>query len=88
MAREHGRRLGAAGDDLSALLSSQGYEPEHEQSSVRLRNCPFHRLAGEFPPLTCGMNLALLEGVVETCAPGAKARMDARPGRCCVVIDF
>jgi predicted ArsR family transcriptional regulator len=85
VARSHGRRLGK---DLFAVLTSLGYEPEQDHSSVRLRNCPFHRLAGEFPPLTCGMNLALIEGVVEACAPGAKARLDTRPGHCCVVVDF
>ncbi|MFI1205466.1 helix-turn-helix transcriptional regulator [Streptomyces sp. NPDC020883] len=53
---------------------------------VRMRNCPFHAVAERFPPLVCGMNLALLEGLFGTDGP-LRARMDARPGECCVVIE-
>jgi predicted ArsR family transcriptional regulator len=52
-----------------------------------LGNCPFHVLAGEYPPLVCGMNLALLEGLVEGLgADGARPTMDPGAGRCCVTI--
>ncbi|MGG2464199.1 helix-turn-helix transcriptional regulator [Streptomyces sp. RGM 3693] len=53
---------------------------------VRMRNCPFHAVAERFPPLVCGMNLALLEGLLGTEGP-VRARMDARPGECCVVVE-
>ncbi|MFF3314935.1 helix-turn-helix transcriptional regulator [Streptomyces sp. NPDC003035] len=53
---------------------------------VRMRNCPFHAVAERFPPLVCGMNLALLEGLLGTGGP-VRARMDARPGECCVVVE-
>ncbi|MER7184801.1 transcriptional regulator [Streptomyces hyaluromycini] len=53
---------------------------------VRMRNCPFHAVAERFPPLVCGMNLALLEGLLGTGGP-VRARMDARPGECCVVLE-
>lgn len=53
---------------------------------VRMRNCPFHAVAERFPPLVCGMNLALLEGLLGTDGP-VSARMDARPGECCVVVE-
>ncbi|MEU0967930.1 transcriptional regulator [Streptomyces sp. NPDC005917] len=53
---------------------------------VRMRNCPFHAVAERFPPLVCGMNLALLEGLLGTGGP-VRARMDARPGQCCVVLE-
>lgn len=53
---------------------------------VRMRNCPFHAVAERFPPLVCGMNLALLEGLLGTDGP-VRARMDARPGECCVVVE-
>ncbi|BAL92150.1 hypothetical protein AMIS_69300 [Actinoplanes missouriensis 431] len=76
VARAHGRSLG----DLSAL----GYEPDFSDHTAIFRNCPFHQLAEQFPPLICGMNLALVEGIVE----GSEwtARMDAAPGRCCVTL--
>ncbi|MEW2286384.1 helix-turn-helix domain-containing protein [Streptomyces sp. NPDC047841] len=54
--------------------------------AVRMRNCPFHAVAERFPPLVCGMNLALLEGLLGTDGP-VRARMDARPGECCVVVE-
>jgi predicted ArsR family transcriptional regulator len=88
VAREHGRRVGAAGDELFATLEKLGYEPLLEGSTVRLRNCPFHQLSNEFPPLVCGMNLALLEGLAADRVPGCKARMDRGPSGCCVVLDF
>ncbi|MER5789266.1 transcriptional regulator [Streptomyces sp. NPDC001980] len=53
---------------------------------VRMRNCPFHAVAERFPPLVCGMNLALLEGLLGTDGP-VRARMAARPGECCVVVE-
>ncbi|MET9375303.1 helix-turn-helix domain-containing protein [Streptomyces sp. NPDC002992] len=53
---------------------------------VRMRNCPFHAVAERFPPLVCGMNLALLEGLLGAGGP-VRARMDARPGECCVVVE-
>ncbi|HEU5031108.1 MAG TPA: transcriptional regulator [Spirillospora sp.] len=53
---------------------------------LRMRNCPFHAVAERFPPLVCGMNLALLEGLVEG-SEGVRVRMDPRPGWCCVVAE-
>ncbi|MEU5894660.1 MULTISPECIES: helix-turn-helix domain-containing protein [Streptomyces] len=86
-------------DDVDAameLLAARGYEPHIEDADegtggpasrvVRMRNCPFHAVAERFPPLVCGMNLALLEGLIGS--DGAvRARMDARPGECCVIIE-
>ncbi len=51
-----------------------------------MRNCPFHAVAERFPPLVCGMNLALLEGLFGADGP-VRARMDARPEGCCVVVE-
>lgn len=77
------------------MLAARGYEPHLEGAEgatgaaarvVRMRNCPFHAVAERFPPLVCGMNLALLEGLLGTDGP-VHARMDARPGDCCVVVE-
>ncbi|MCF2532203.1 helix-turn-helix transcriptional regulator [Yinghuangia soli] len=55
---------------------------------VRLRNCPFHRLAEQFPPLVCGMNLALLEGLVEGVGASAwRPRIGSGADGCCVVLE-
>jgi predicted ArsR family transcriptional regulator len=87
VAREHGRRT-PAGTDVGALLTAHGYLPEETPAGIRLNNCPFHRLAEQFPPLICGMNLALVSGLLEGAgvAQEWQARMDAAPGRCCVVV--
>jgi predicted ArsR family transcriptional regulator len=82
-AREQGAKL--AGGELIERLVALGYEPvEDADGTVRLRNCPFHALAQAFPPLVCGLNLALIEGVVGD--GGRVARLDPGPAGCCVAI--
>ncbi|MFF4319519.1 helix-turn-helix transcriptional regulator [Streptomyces sp. NPDC001568] len=77
---EGGGSAGGAGETAEGRA---GAEPA---PVVRMRNCPFHTVAERFPPLVCGMNLALLEGLLGT--DGAvRARMEARPGECCVVVE-
>ncbi|WP_344652454.1 transcriptional regulator [Cryptosporangium japonicum] len=83
VAREHGRRV-SSGGDVRELLSAHGYVPEETPAGLQLNNCPFHRLAEQFPPLVCGMNLALISGLLD--GTDWQARMDAAPGRCCVVV--
>jgi predicted ArsR family transcriptional regulator len=79
-------------EEAVEALAARGYEPYLEgaegagPTAVRMRNCPFHAVAERFPPLVCGMNLALLEGLLGTDA-SVRARMDARPGDCCVVVE-
>jgi predicted ArsR family transcriptional regulator len=92
-ARQRGRELGA---DAAAtgvpgeqavlrVLEGQGFEPRVEDGVVTLANCPFHALAQEHTELVCGMNLHLLDGVLES-VPGTRlvARLQPAPGRCCV----
>lgn len=91
-ARRDGFAAGSACRDLplEELLRGRGYEPVTDADGrIMLRNCPFHRLAGQFPPLVCGMNLALIEGLLEGAGQDhrARARMEARPGWCCVVVE-
>jgi predicted ArsR family transcriptional regulator len=75
-------------DDLVAeALTARGYQPYRDGADIRLRNCPFHVLASRYPPLICGMNLALLEGLLEGAAVTTlEARLDPRPGDCCVAV--
>ncbi len=79
---------GQADDDLvTGTLAAQGYQPYRDGGDVRLRNCPFHLLASRHPPLICGMNLALLEGLLAGAAAGGlTALLDPRPEECCVVL--
>ena len=81
-----GRELGAEqSGDLTAVLERQGYEPVRDGEVVRLRNCPFHLVAREDVDLMCGMNLALLQGVLDALdEDDASAYLDPGPDRFCV----
>ncbi len=77
------RRLEA----VEQALADHGYQPYREGEEVRMRNCPFHALADAHRDLVCGMNVALVGGVVEGVgAEGIEARFDPRPGQCCVAV--
>jgi predicted ArsR family transcriptional regulator len=96
VARQHGRRAGAdragpepprSDDDVVELLSANEYRPEREEDVIRLRNCPFHVLAERFPPLICGMNLALVDGLLTGAGVTTwTAALDPAVGRCCVAL--
>ena len=82
---EAGRREAAS--PVERLLAARGYEPYEQGGVVRLRNCPFANLAGEYPVLVCAMNLSLIEGLLEGIGePAGRAEMDPAPGRCCVAV--
>jgi predicted ArsR family transcriptional regulator len=87
--RQAGRRELEAGPapPVERVLSARGYEPYRDGPVLRLRNCPFDSLAGEYPVLVCAMNLSLLEGLLEGIGePPGRAGMDPAPGRCCVSV--
>jgi predicted ArsR family transcriptional regulator len=74
--------------ELIKKLADDGFEPQVDPSSQRLtlRNCPFRQMSEGHRELTCGMNLAWAEGVVEAAAgTGYVPSLDFEPGRCCVV---
>ncbi|MDQ4025982.1 MAG: transcriptional regulator [Actinomycetota bacterium] len=87
--RETRRRPSSAARALAAAtetLEECGYEPYVDAGGdVRLRNCPFHALARKSPELVCGLNQALLDGLLKGLgARGAEAVLDPRPHECCV----
>lgn len=87
--REGGDAVAADGAlaALTAALDAHGYEPVVDGATVRLRNCPFHALAEGHRALVCGMNRALVAGVVEGLgAEGLEARPEFEPGHCCVTV--
>jgi len=74
-------------DTLLDTLRRHGYEPVEDAGAIRLRNCPFHEVARDHRSAVCGMNLALLEGVLAGLdAGGLRAVLTPEPGWCCVRI--
>jgi predicted ArsR family transcriptional regulator len=75
-------------DRLQDVLRSRGFEPwQDREGAVRLRNCPFHSLASLHPDLVCGMNVAMIDGLVAGLGgTGLHPDLDPRAGQCCVVI--
>ena len=75
-----------ARETVLTTLEAQGYEPRADGGRVVMANCPFHALAQTHTDLVCGMNLALLDGLVSEVG-GYRARLDPAEGRCCVVLE-
>jgi predicted ArsR family transcriptional regulator len=73
---------------VESVLARQGYEPcLGGDGIIRLRNCPFHQLAERHREVVCGMNLTLVEGLIDGLgADGWQPVLDPRPGYCCVAL--
>ncbi len=84
VARDAGSRVGSAG--LDEALDQTGYEPVAEEGETRFRNCPFHLLRDQDRELTCALNLALVEGMIEGAGAGVTATLAPEEGYCCVRI--
>jgi predicted ArsR family transcriptional regulator len=82
VARRTGREIGTAG--LEAALVGTGYEPVVEDGETRFRNCPSHVLRDRDRETTCGLNLALVEGMVESSGADKAAVFAPEDGYCCV----
>ena len=90
VARSHGELVGRAlgeGGDLLQALTERGYEPAEDEWGIRLRNCPFHHLVGEHLELVCGLNEDLLGAALAASGAPMTARLDPRPGHCCVLLE-
>jgi predicted ArsR family transcriptional regulator len=81
-ARRAGVEIGVAG--LEPALASSGYEPVVEDGETRFRNCPFHVLRNLDRERTCGLNLALVEGMIEGAGSPHTAVLAPQDGYCCV----
>ena len=73
---------------VTGVLTQQGYEPcRGGDGFIRLHNCPFHQLAEQHRDVVCGMNLALVEGLIAGLGAGGwHPALDPKPGHCCVAI--
>jgi predicted ArsR family transcriptional regulator len=97
-AHELGQELGStaratqgnddSGDTLRRMLEDYGFEPRAEGTGIVLSNCPFHALAQQHTDIVCGMNLCLLDGLLDgLAATGLRARLEPAPDRCCVRLE-
>jgi predicted ArsR family transcriptional regulator len=72
------------------VLAARGYEPYQDpDGTIRLRNCPFDRIAARHRELVCGANHAMLQALthqVDGDPPTVRAVLDPQPGRCCVTL--
>ncbi|MGZ4649472.1 MAG: helix-turn-helix transcriptional regulator [Kineosporiaceae bacterium] len=99
-ARRYGRGLGEAARSrvrggpigpertlslVERVAGETGFEPVRPQPRLlRLRNCPFSRLAESSRELVCGMNLELLRGVVDGIGGSVAVELAPEAGACCV----
>lgn len=90
IARKEAQEPGAperSGLRLRAVLDACGFETQAARDRLWLRNCPFDVLAQAHRPLVCGTTLELVRGVLQGLGlRGASARIEPRPGRCCVTV--
>ena len=104
VAREEGRLIGvtrrspgrmsarASLEAAADVLRELGYEPQSgsgpESSCVRLRNCPFHAVVDVAPALVCGLNDALISGILDGLGadPSVGAALDGVAPDCCVTV--
>lgn len=74
---------------ILGVLGSIGYEPREAHHAVTLANCPFHEAAETERDLVCGLNLALVSGILRGAnCTSAQAALAPEPGRCCVSISL
>jgi predicted ArsR family transcriptional regulator len=83
-----GRAARAEAVGVAPALERLGYEPYVAGPALlRLANCPFHPLAASSPDLVCGLNEALITGLLTgLSADDMEAVLAARAGECCVEI--
>jgi predicted ArsR family transcriptional regulator len=88
---EDARDAADSGDTRDAalrVLKTYGFEPRRDGGQITLANCPFHVLAQEYTELVCGMNLSLLDGLLDGLATtGLTVRLDPTPPFCCVRLE-
>jgi predicted ArsR family transcriptional regulator len=85
-----GREIGRAARPADAVdvLRARGYEPfDAGERTLRFRNCPFHAAVTEHRRPVCGLNLALVQGILRGLdARGVKAVLEPGRAACCVAV--
>jgi predicted ArsR family transcriptional regulator len=74
---------------LRRTLAARGYEPSQDpDGTIRLRNCPFDRIATHHRQLVCAANHAMLQALTDhlDSDPPLQATLDPQPQHCCVAL--
>ncbi len=76
--------LAAAQQSLQRL----GYAPAQEANRLTLGNCPFHAIVQVAPQVTCGLNLAFIDGLLVGLGVDADVTAALEPAvdACCVTL--
>jgi predicted ArsR family transcriptional regulator len=87
------RRLGRPGAERTMAVAAEaldglGFETARDdQATLTLRNCPFQALARRAPELVCGLNHALVDGLVRGLGnQTVQVLLNPEPQHCCVVL--
>jgi predicted ArsR family transcriptional regulator len=73
---------------LIATLEERDYQPREQSGEIRLANCPYQTLVAGHRPLVCGMNLALIDGMISGLGtPQLTAHRDLQSDECCVAVE-
>lgn len=86
-ARRTGRDVPAQRGIVSTL-EEFGYEPVvNAAGDIELRNCPFEQLARQYTEAVCGLNLDLIQGMLEGAGESPqRAALTPCERRCCVTV--
>lgn len=71
---------------IEAVLARYGFDPTRQAGGCTvLRNCPFAPLVATSADLVCGINHALITGLLEGLRlPAVHAVLEPRPNQCCI----
>lgn len=89
MAPRAPRGINARLGRLDTLLTSLGYLPRREGTTIRVRNCPFDKFRAHNTPQVCALNVSLARGIVDGLDLSDRVAVALRPSpdSCCVLFD-
>ena len=71
-----------------SVLDQEGYDTRADPGGLILANCPFGALTAVHTDAICGMNLAVMEGLLDRLSQlGLAAVCAPAEGRCCIRLD-
>lgn len=74
---------------LDTLLTSLGYVPRRDGTTITVRNCPFDKFRAQNTPQVCALNVSLAQGIVDglDLSNRVSVALQPNPDSCCVVFE-